>query len=365
MCKVIATLTFLFTFSIFLFGAKAVPVVELPPKPTKEFLNKISKNPSLYAETIISYYTISTAYVSQLELMGVKPTIRIVAPSLDELSKPSQKVLNSRMNQALTLNRQISNLDIAIEGSKIEQLRKSEYELRTELLKLRTDTAMLGLKLKELAVYPELYNESLEVIKKLKKQQKSKLVPTLGVSVGANTLLFLDDNIKSNAGVDVGVTLNPITDGVGKHLGLWFDYSALQIKTNDYYYDYWNYYPITLTHNANILSVGVNVDILGIPLHLAGMEDCPLKFRIGGGYQWLDISTPNYNLNNHLWKGIVVKGEIEYRNLCTRYPFGVYVSSSYQHIDPTLDYLPNSGKFSKGVFSLNAGLKFFLTGSYR
>ena len=363
MCKVIATLTFLLTFSILLFGAKAVPVVELPPKPTKEFLNKISKNPSLYSETIISYYTISTAYVAQLDLMGVKPTIRVVAPSLDELSKPSQKVLNSRMNQALTLNRQITSLDAAAEGSKIESLRKSEYELRNELLQLRSDTAKLRLKLKELSVYPELYDESLVVLKELKKQQKSKLVPTLGLSVGANALLFLDDDISSNAGPNVGVTLNPITSGIGKPLGLWFDYSALKIKTNNLYNDYW--YPFTLNHNANVISVGANVDLLGIPLHLAGMEYCPLKIKVGAGYQWIDVSTPNYNANNHLWKGVAVKGEIEYRNLCTRYPFGVYVSTIYQHVEPTLDFIPNNGQFSKGVFSLNAGLKFFLTGGYK
>ena len=363
MCKIIATLTFLFTFSIFLFGAKAVPVVDLPPKPTKEFLNKVSRNPSLYSETIISYYTISTAYVAQLELMGVKPAFKVVAPSLDELSKPSQKVLNSRMNQALTLNRQISSLDVVAEGTKIELLRKSEYELRSELMQLRTDTAKLGLKLKELEVYPELYNESLCTIMKLKKQQKSKIVPTLGLSVGANTLLFLDDDVSSNAGMSIGMTLNPITSGLGKHLGVWFDYSALQIKTNNIiYYDYW--YNV-FNHNANILSVGANVDVLGIPLHLAGMEDCPLKFKIGGGYQWIDISTPNYNVNNHLWKGLVVKGEIEYRNLCTGYPFGVYVSSIYQHVNPTLDFIPYNNKINKGAFSLNAGLKFFLTGSYR
>jgi hypothetical protein len=367
MCKLIATLTLLLVFSISLFGTNVVPVVDLPTKPTKQLMSKLNNNTDLYVEKVLNYYTASVCYEAQLNLMGIKPTKEVIAPTLEQLSKPSQKVLQFQWKQASDLHKQIASIEVTAENPNIAAFRSNIYELQVELAKLRADSAKLSLALKELDIYPELYENTLYTINKFKEQVNRYTIPTLGVSVGATTLLFSDDMVGSTAGVNLGLVFNPTPLlGIGNFFDVWFDYSNPNIKTN-HYSNYGNLE--TLTHNTNILSLGANIVL---PLSkIFEVEKYYWTIKGGAGYYWIDDKTPNTIVNNNLWKGVVLKVEMEFVNLASRFPFGVYASATFNHTnaDLTLDhpdyyyYYNNIAFGNKWFNSLNAGLRFYLTGS--
>ena len=369
MCKFLASLTFLLIFSITLFGANVVPIVDLPLKPTKQLMNNLNKNAELFAERVLSYYTTALCYEAQLHSMGIRPTRELIAPTADQLSKPNQKVLQTQWQQAAMLHKQVSSVPVTKGHPKVDSLRSNERKLQEELSLLRAKNAELEIELIHLEHYPELYKNAVQSIDRFKERVNRHTVPTLGISTGVTTLVFNDEMISSNAGVNVGLIFNPTQLlGIGNFFDIWFDYSTPDIKTqHSNYYDY-GYYNETIVHNTNVLALGAN---LVLPLsRIFEIEKYLWNLKGGVGYYWIDDKMPNVNLENNLWKGVLLKAETEFVNLATRFPFGVYLSGTLNYTNADLilnhpNYYGNIEFGNRWFVSLNAGLRFYLTGSYK
>ena len=372
MRKIVASLTFLLIFSISLFSANVVPVVNLPAKPTKQLMSRLNKNAELFADKVISYYAVAVCYEAQLNLMGIKPVRELVAPTTDQLSKPSLKTLQTHWQQAAILHRQVAGVEVTADNPRTEVLRGNVFELQSELSNLKVKNTELELKLKELEIYPELYDLSRKSVDGFKEQINRHTIPTLGISTGVTTLLFSDDRINANAGVEVGLVFNPTPLlGIPNFFDIWFDYSTPDIKAHHSGYFYDNYYDETMVHNTNVLSLGAN---LVLPLsRILDIEKYAWNLKGGVGYYWIDDKVPNTYLESNLWKGVMFKVEMEFINLTTRFPFGLYASATFNQTNaglmlnsPNYYYQPDGIDFGKKWFnSLNAGLRFYLTGIYK
>ena len=358
MCKLIATLTLMLVFSMSLFGANVVPVPNLPQKPTKQLMSRLNNSADLFAEKIISYYAAAVCYEAQLGLMGVRPARELIAPTLEQLSRPHQRVLQTQWQQAAALYNQLAGLKITADNPQMEALRASVHELQEELSRVRLESASelsrtraensaLQLEVTRLEIYPDLHEKALGIIALLRSQVNRHTIPTFGVSVGVTSLIFEGSGTTSNASADVGLVFNPTTLlGIGNFLDVWFNYSTPNIKTSGYE---------ALIHNTNFLSTGVNVIL---PLSkILEIEKFYWNLKGGIGYYWIDKSTPNVYVDKELWKGVMLKAEMEFINLATRFPFGIYASATINSTMKT-DPFPVSS-------SLNAGLRFYLTGSQK
>lgn len=365
MRNVIALLIVLTFSSISLLAANQIPIRELPAKPSKELKDTKLTSCKEFMASVLDCYAASVSYAAQLELLGKKLTRSLAVPSYERIKDNDRSLLDEQWKQASELYNTVKAQDVVLPNKQIDEYRKLEYKLRQVTGRLVEKINEKDLEIETNAQYKNLYEQSLLKFDELRGTINNTTIPTLGVSVGAAFYFLPHDDATTAFSPYVGVYLNPATMlGVPDVINFWVDYTVPRFQ-------FYSYPGAGITeateHNGSMVSLGL---LANLPVaKWFGAEQWSINLKPGAGYYWMADKIPNSNISVFLWKGLVLKGELEYVNYATNFPFGVYASVTGNQTDrnliipSSLDALYNVDFGNKWIVSLNFGLRFFLTGT--
>lgn len=327
MKSLIILLAFLVSASL-LYAAK--PIVEVGNILPQEQLEYFEDSDELFAMKVLEYYQTALLLRAQLEMMGIKPVLDVIQPSIEELEDLEIEVIARYYLIAKRLENQIiqaPETDRASMQREIEALQTAINDTVTYFLRQRRE---LSGKVQVRTV--ELLNECDSVVSAKMKYLEDQFfnncydaTPVISVS-GLASYIFPNgsDDLENDISLGVNLRIN-----VGKllgewdGLGVWYEYSKPRFTTRsiigrDTLSEIWN---------SHLHAVGGSVQF---ELHKSAKYKDGIN--LSAGYFWCESDIYNKSFNSYFnWSG--VKFSLEYLAAVPscRYPFDLFLRLDMYH----------------------------------
>ncbi len=379
MYKLISMLCLLLLISSNSYAAE--PIVKVEALPSGNELEMYEDSENLFAMKILEYYKFAVALETQLRIMGLEPTSRVFAPTLEELEDTDIRTLRKFFRQAAALEKQVLDAPNGLYNKKIEELREKLEKQQYDNFVMKEQLFIQNLDLLSYNFYKNNYRrlitqaDSLRLVidesyfdcaKRIWEQNEnlikmyqstSHIIPILSIAGTGNIWNFRNDAVESDISPGVILLFNPSPVlGFGKFVDIWGEYI----------------YPILLVeevesgvvarYNTNMFATGLN---LNVPIsELMNIDHFSLDFKAGYGFFWAKTEAPNTEFGRTDWQGQLIRLELGISNFNKLFfPVGVFINYNFYNYSKDLKFASHYGQVNLGkpwINNIQLGLKFSL-----
>jgi hypothetical protein len=376
----------LIIFLISVYSYAAEPLIELKSYPSKGELEVIEDNEELYTSKLLEYYKYATIYESQLNSMGLKPSVNLSAPTLEEIQDGEAKILKKYYTYAKTLENQLKQSPSGPFNQKYNDLKGKFKSAENELFLLKDSIYWIELENSKLKFYKDRFPKLLAELDSLRFRNDSLLMiynqklwkhddklramylqlnykkPLITAGATLNQFFFKDERIETDLSGGVFINLSPESIlGYGKYFDLWAEYQFPRWKSKNptqFNQGFLNEF------STNIYDAGLS---LSLPItEIFKVKSFILNLRLGGGLFWGNIRQYNSNIPKTDWDGYMIKTDINIVNYSHVFPVGVNMGLSFFNYNKELVLNQSGGSINLGKTWLNSfsiGLQFPLVSS--
>ena len=324
--KILLTATVFLLMSAFLKAAE--PVVQLEPLPPDNQLEKYEDSEELFAIKLLEYYQKALILQTQLELMGLKPEVRPVQPTLEELQDPRDVTdalkdyfyitarLYNQVKKApgtqLMQNEKVIQDTILYYENKIWELKKEFIEEKVDLIAEKDSTCTNKLEKME-----NFYNDA-----------SKDYVKVISIDVSENLFISsASDRITNQPSLAARISLNAYKIfGFWHGLDFWYEYYFPRIETR-------TFIPTPLVDSPE-WKWNIDVHSLGAATMISPLvktEHYSDGLRLALGYFWADGDVYKRDFTRVNWKG--ARFDIAYfaGEFDQRIPLEIFFGLSFFH----------------------------------
>lgn len=377
MKRFIALFAFFVGFNLY----AAEPIEKVPSNPSAEELETYTESENIFSYKILELYKTASVLEAQLTLLGITPTVKPYAPSLDELSGADETTYKKYYKIAASIQKQVEQAPNGLVSARLTELKNRLDKVNTEAFLAGEAKYNLEQDNKNCNFYKENYRKLIGVVDSLRfvgdslyfaykkaawKQSgifqnyyegKTPSLTILSVGLVLNQFYFNDERIESGAtpGITIGFNPSPIL-GFGRYLEIFgeYDYIKSTAKVN-------RFEEFGLTSHIELASVGMK---LNFPLSQAiGAKNIDLNFKLGAGFFWANANAINTSMPDNSWHGQLISLELGVNNPSPSFPIGAYVGYKFYNSVKDIRFATFNGPINLGqpwINSLNFGLKFMI-----
>jgi hypothetical protein len=318
----------IFVFSAYLLGLfayhgirAAEPIVEVPPLPTGELLEIYEDSEELFAIKLLEYYRFSAILETQLDMMGVTPSLTAPIPTLEQLSDADGEVLQQYAALAKALEDQVYSTPSSVNHQELTTLRQAYKDQLKTVDSLQAQVFRLGVNQQSISYYREsmmqlisdndsiiMRSDSLRMqdYERFKEREASirntyeaaslDTEPVIAIAAKAITPIFNNDDLRTelSPGAELIFHTYPIF-GFGKNIQINVGYMNPLVVVDDE--DDLN--SITAEYENHVYSFGIMGGLPGI----VSSDDIDFNLRFGAAAYWGHGNAPNTALPDNKWQG--------------------------------------------------------------
>ncbi len=359
-------------------GYAAEPVIDVPDLPPDEKLEPFEYDDEVYVPKVLEAYSWCVALTAQLNMLGVEPVTKVFEPTYDDIADLELDVIKKYHQKAIALKKEVIEAPEDLNQLEIENLRRQVSELKFDKLKWKKEAFEATLKAQDIDFYKRKndefiseadslryyadsvryfyygqMNKKVDEIKKFYDEMYSGYrIPLITIAGTANKFRFNNDYIENDLSPGAILTFNthPILK-YGKYIDLWAEYINPEIRTINHLQDE---FQETISWRTHFYSFGVNANFSD----LIRTYYFNLGFKAGGGFYWGESNPLNLNLPKAIWKGELVRLELNLENQRLNLPVELYGSWTFMFPSKDMDFTSPLNSIDKGNTIHNISIGF-------